>query len=265
LPCAGSLERAFSLAGDGNEGQPVAVAFASAGTLLVQTREPAQIWAIDESSGSQSPIMLSDVSRHDTGYDVFHSQAGGMIACASCHPEGRDDGHVWTLDGSPRRTPSLAGTIAGTAPYHWPGDMKDMTALVDDVYSVRMSGAKLAADQMQALSRWVQDRPAPPAPSWLDTAARARGEALFESASVGCTGCHAGPKLTDNTTRDIGSGGAFQVPPLIGVGWRTPLLHDGCAATIADRFGQCATPGHGNITGLSPGQMADLGMYLEGL
>ena len=34
------------------------------------------------------------------------------------------------LDGNKRRTPSLRGTIAGTAPYHWPGDKADLDALV---------------------------------------------------------------------------------------------------------------------------------------
>jgi hypothetical protein len=52
-----------------------------------------------------------------------------------------------------------------------------------------------------------------------------------------CNTCHSGPKLTNNLTLDLGTGGSFQVPPLVGVGWRTPLLYDGCAATIADRFG----------------------------
>jgi hypothetical protein len=64
---------------------------------------------------------------------------------------------------------------------------------------------------------------------------------------------------------DVGTGGAFQVPPLVGVGWRTPLLHDGCAQTIADRFGRCATPGHGQIAELSSQDLSDLEMYLESL
>jgi hypothetical protein len=263
-PCGSLVKSSFTLNAAGNTAQPVAVAFDGAGRLLVQTREPAQLWTID-GSGSQSSLTLSGISRHDTGYDVFHTQAGGMIACASCHPEGRDDGHVWTLDGNQRRTPSLAGTIAGTAPYHWPGDMKDMTALVDNVYTVRMSGAALARDQMQAVTRWVQGRPAPPAPSWVDSAASARGKVLFDSAAVGCSACHSGPKFTDNSTRDVGSGGAFQVPPLVGVGWRTPLLHDGCARTIADRFGHCESPTHGKTESLTSDQLSDLGMYLEGL
>jgi cytochrome c553 len=250
--------------GVSGQSEPIAVAFDAANDLLVQSREPAELWVFGPGGGSTS-IDFASGSRRDSGHDIFHVQAGGMIACASCHPEGGDDGHVWDLDGNARRTPSLRGTIVGTAPYHWPGDMKDMTTLIDDVYTVRMNGAALASDQLGALSRWVEAVPAPPAPSWVDAAAAARGKTLFETASVGCATCHSGPKLTNNTTVDVGTGGSFQVPPLVGVGWRTPLLHDGCAQTIADRFGSCATPGHGNVTALSAGDISDLGVYLETL
>jgi acyl-coenzyme A thioesterase PaaI-like protein len=61
------------------------------------------------------------------------------------------------------------------------------------------------------------------------------------------------------------SSNAFQVPPLVGVGWRTPLFHDGCAATILDRFGQCATAAHGSTAQLSKQDVADLTAYLETL
>jgi cytochrome c553 len=249
------------------DGQPTAVAFDAAGHLLVQAREPANLWVIDPTADAGAPgqVALSSVSRKDTGAAIFQTQAGAGIACASCHPEGGDDGHVWTLDGAKRRTPSLRGTIAGTAPYHWPGDQKDLNSLVADVYTGRMSGARLTPGQMTALTTWVQAIPAPPPPSWVDSAAASRGQTLFESKDVGCSSCHSGAKLTNNATVDVGTGGSFQVPPLVGVGWRTPLLHDGCAATFADRFGKCATPQHGVTGSLTASQVSDLTAYLDGL
>jgi hypothetical protein len=42
-------------------------------------------------------------------------------------------------------------------------------------------------------------------------------------------------------------------------------MHNGCAATIGDRFGRCATPGHGMLSALKPGDIADLTAYLETL
>jgi len=243
--------------------EPIAVAYDAAGDLLVQTREPATLWVV--SAAGAASISLSTTTRADTGFDIFHVQAGGMIACASCHPEGGDDGHVWLLDGNHRRTPSLRGTIAGTAPYHWPGDEPNLTVLVNDVYTVRMSGSNLSDPQMSALTGWVSHVAPPPAPSWVNAASAARGKALFESTSTGCATCHSGSKLTNNQTVDVGTGGRFQVPPLVGVGWRTPLLHDGCAATLTDRFGACSTPEHGSTGSLSQANIADLVSYLETL
>jgi hypothetical protein len=251
----------------GPSGEVVAVAFVSDDRLLAQTREPARLWIVDLTNPNAAPssVVLSNVSRADTGHDIFHAQAGGFVACASCHPEGGDDGHIWLLSNNARRTPSLRGTIAGTAPYHWPGDQADIPALVNDVYTKRMSGAQLDDSQMHALQHWVEGIPAPVVPSWVEAASAQRGQAIFERSDVGCASCHAGPKHTNNATLDVGTGGPFQVPPLLGVGWRTPLLHDGCAATIADRFGHCATPGHGDISKLAPQDVTDLGMYLESL
>ncbi len=248
----------------GNE-QPIAVAFDASGRVIVQSRDPATLWVVPLSGGNISSLQLSATSRDDTGHDVFHTQAGAQIACASCHPEGGDDGHVWILDNDQRRTPSLRGTIAGTAPYHWPGDQPNLETLVNNVYTVRMSGVLLPSDQMGALTGWVQTIPPPPAPSWTDEKAASLGRALFQRADTACASCHSGPKFTNNATFDVGTGGAFQVPPLVGVGWRTPLLHDGCAATIGARFGECSTPKHGNISSLSANDLANLSEYLETL
>jgi hypothetical protein len=247
--------------------QPTAVAFDAAGEVLVQSREPAELYVLKNGGADYAgrAIGLAVTTRDDTGHDVFHAEAGGMIACASCHPEGGDDGFVWTLDSNTRRTPSLRGTIAGTAPYHWPGDEPDLDTLANDVYTVRMNGTALDRGQLDALEGWVQAIPAPPAPSWIDPASARRGQAIFRRADVGCSTCHSGPKLTDNRTVDVGTGGTFQVPPLVGVGWRTPLLHDGCAASIKDRFGKCGTPAHGSIGGLSKVDLLDLEFYLDSL
>jgi mono/diheme cytochrome c family protein len=244
--------------------QPIAVTFDGAGDVLIQTREPAGLW-ISSASGVFAQVQLASTSRADTGLDVFHSQAGADIACASCHPEGGDDGHVWMLNGDQRRTPSLRGTIAGTAPYHWPGDEANLDALLADVYQVRMLGAPLDPGQTTAIESWVEAIPAPPAPSWIDAASAQRGKALFSNGVTRCNTCHSGAKFTDNLTVDVGTGGAFQVPPLVGVGWRTPLMHDGCASTVADRFGTCATPQHGTIGQLSAQDLSDLEMYLQSL
>jgi hypothetical protein len=252
--------------------QAIAVAFDSAGRVLVQSREPAVLHILDlqaVGSGLSNPlggaqVVLSSTSRDDSGHDIFHATAGAPIACASCHPEGGDDGHVWILDGFARRTPSLRGTIAGTAPYHWPGDQPDFPTLTNNVYTGRMGGQELTSVQTDALESWVQAIPPPPAPSWVDGAAASRGKATFFGAAA-CSTCHLGAKFTNNQTMNVSTCGAFQVPPLVGVGWRAPLMHNGCAATLADRFGKCSTGPHGSVQGLSAGEISDLTAYLESL
>jgi DNA-binding beta-propeller fold protein YncE/mono/diheme cytochrome c family protein len=248
----------------GIDAQATAVAFDGAGNVVVQTREPAALWVV-RTELAPARITLSTTSRADLAHAIFHTLAGVSIACASCHPEGGDDGHVWLLDGTSKRTPSLRGTIRETAPYHWFGNEADLATLANDVYTSRMSGAQLDPHQLGSLRTWVEAIPAPPAPSWLDAAAVQRGQALFARADVGCSSCHSGPKYTNNADMNVGTGDSFQVPPLVGVGWRTPLLHDGCADTIADRFGKCATAQHGSIGSLSPEDVSDLIAFLESL
>ena len=80
-------------------GQTIAVAFDSAGSLVVQTREPNRL-RIYEAGCVAGCVPMLDISlggeaRRDTGHDLFHANAGGGLACASCHPGGGDDGRTW--------------------------------------------------------------------------------------------------------------------------------------------------------------------------
>lgn len=245
-------------------GQAVAAAFDRDDALIVQTREPAALHIMtDDRRQPWKTIKLADDSVADTGHAIFHSNAGGFIACASCHAEGADDSHVWTFVGmGPRRTPSLLGTVAGTEPFHWDGDMKDLRDIVDHVFVERMSGPKVDDGELQALGGWVFGLPAP-AKLRAESDATARGRAVFDER---CTGCHSGAMLTNNKTLDVGTGGAFQVPSLVGVGWRQPLLHSGCAKTLSDRFDPaCGGAKHGDLAGVTADQIGDLVKFLETL
>jgi cytochrome c peroxidase len=73
--------------------------------------------------------------------------------------------------------------------------------------------------------------------------------------------------FTNNTTVNVGTGGAFQVPSLIGVGSRAPFLHDGRAATLKDRFDPSLGGGdqHGHTSQLADSDVSDLVAFLNTL
>jgi cytochrome c553 len=246
-------------------GQPTAVAFTSDSALVVQSREPATLTV--SSRDGQRSIDLGGESRLDTGHELFHRDAGGGIACASCHGEGGDDGHVWQFSGlGARRTQSVNVGLEGTAPFHWNGDLQDLPALMDAVFVGRMGGTPQSSERTDALATWLFGLRPPARLRSQDDAAALRGKALFESDAVGCSGCHNGDKLTNNQTVDVGTGGAFQVASLVGVGYRAPFLHTGCAATLRDRFDPaCGGDKHGNTANLADTQLDDLVAYLESL
>jgi cytochrome c peroxidase len=133
------------------------------------------------------------------------------------------------------------------------------------VFTLRMAGGEVPVGADQALGRWL-DRIAPPSGVVADAQAVARGRALFEAEEQGCSGCHGGPLLTNNALLGVGTGGAFKVPSLLGIGARAPYMHDGCATTLRDRFGMCGGGDlHGHTSQLTSGQIDDLIAYLESL
>jgi len=247
-----------------------AVAFTADGRLLAQTREPAQLLVVRELPfGSPATVDLLGESHADTGHDLFHLDAGGGIACASCHPEGGEDGRTWRFSGSgERRTQALHVGLRDTAPFHWNGDLPNVGALMTEVFVGRMGGIRENAPRLSALSEWLFALKAPASIRDASDAAAQRGRELFQSTEVGCSSCHSGAKLTDNRTLAIASAGTskLQVPSLVAVGYRAPFMHDGCAKTLADRFDpQCGGDQHGNIASLSDVQRSDLVAYLESL
>ena len=242
-------------------GQPIAVSFAGNGDVIVQSREPAVL-----SVPGGTPIALSTISRSDTGHDLFHANAGSGVACASCHAEGTEDGRTWSFacEGT-RRTQSLQVGLKGTEPFHWGGDEMNFSQLVTDVFVGRMSGPNLADDQINATLGWIDAQPRRTHTMPADTMAIARGKALFnDPARAACATCHNGPSFTNSQTVDVGTGGMFQVPSLVGISTRGPFLHDGCATTLRDRFSVACGGGdkHGLTTKLKAGEVDDLITYL---
>jgi mono/diheme cytochrome c family protein len=129
-----------------------------------------------------------------------------------------------------------------------------------------MGGFELSGVQVQRLIGWLDTQPAPRRSVGLDLAASERGRELFESREVGCAECHSGALMTNNETVDVGTGEMLQVPSLSGVSLEGPYMHDGCAATLADRFGPCGGGDrHGKTSQLTDAERSDLVEYLRTL
>jgi len=246
---------------------PVAITTAAAGPLagraLVLTLSPATVRVLD----SDLVVRLHDEDRVSTGLELFQMTVGSGVSCASCHPGGRADARTWQLARGPRRTQPLEGGVSQLGAFHWDAEFQDFSSLLDDVMTVRMGlNEVLSADRKAALLTFVDGIPGPTKPADRSVEAALRGQALFESEETECATCHSGPALTNNSVADVGTGGAFVTPSLVGVGYRAPLFHDGCASDLLGRFGACGGgDAHGKTSQLGDAEISDLIAYMQTL
>lgn len=249
-------------------GRTVAVAPVAPDVLLVVTRYPLSL--LVSMRGHEETIVLETrPTENVVGRDLFVLPSPSGVACTSCHADGGDDGHVWThAPGMPLRTISMRGHVLDTPPFHWEGDLPDFHSLVDEVWVQRMGGTALGTTGESALASFIAALETPP-PSPENPAGVERGRALFESADLGCTACHGSDGYPTAVSQDVGTGGAFQVPHLRGLAYRAPYMHDGCAATLRERFvGDPACTGgdlHGHTGGLSDADVDDVVAFLRTL
>lgn len=225
---------------------------------------PALLWAV--------PTVVTEPLAADVllGKRLFHDAADlrmardGYIRCASCHPDGGQDGLVWDFTDRGeglRNTIDLRGK-AGTAmgPLHWTANFDEVHDFEHDIRGpFQGTGLLLDADwyltndplgapkaglsaELDALAAYVTslDTPVPATEAALVT-----GPDTFELA--GCAECHPPPLFTDSPTgvrHDVGTltpasgqrlGGeldGLDTPTLLGVSHSGPWLHDGSATTL---------------------------------
>ncbi len=242
------------------DGHVTALAYDVEGRLLAQRRFPTSLEILGRAS-----IPLGGSPAADAGLELFYRPTSRGVSCATCHPEGEEDGMTWNFAAfGPRRTQSVSGQVTATAPLHWQGDRQDMSTLLNDTLVSRMGGQAPSDQEVVGLERYLDGLPrvVPPRPS--DAEDVLQGASLFTK--LQCDGCHAGPLLTDNLSHDVGTGGEFQTPSLRGIAYRAPFMHDGCAATLRDRFTSCGGDArHGEIANLNDGEREQLVAYLESL
>ena len=215
---------------------------------------------------SPQSILSSEVA---LGRRLFHAAGDPRIsgdgrACASCHPDGRDDGLVWKTPMGRLQTPTLAGRLAGTAPYGWSGDAATVKDHLAQTFK-RLGGKGLAGAEMDALIAYAMALDVPAAHGSPAIAEVARGREVFASVETMCTICHVETKgFTDGWAHDVGSGTALDTPSLRFLGGTPPYFHDGRYATIRDLLE--ATDGKmGKVSHLGEEDLAALEVYLKSL
>ena len=239
-----------------------------------------RVFSIDDPS--RPPSLITAVELLDDeplppdialGKRLFHDASDprlavdGYIACATCHPDGRDDGLTWdfTQRGEGlRNTITLLGRAGvGMGRVHWTGNFDEIQDFEGDIRNGQ-GGSGLLDDaawlthadplgtpkaglnaELDALAAYVATLTLlPPSPPLVDEAA------LFDEA--GCSTCHlpalgyTDSQLAEPSRHDVGTlypgagqrlGQAldgFDTPTLLGVGATAPYLHDGSAPTLRD-------------------------------
>lgn len=222
--------------------EETALVFCRASTTLVRMRLHEKVaaeeslkgmglaWAkLDKDAGGKENLNL--------GRRLFYSSAMAEgMGCAGCHPEGRDDGHVWIEitqringkeiarfigghrsfgnpekpSGVPRRTPMLVGHVFPVGPYGWRGESETLEKRI-------MAGTQLHAGESppdvpeyyaNTLGIFLRKGLVkPPANRKELTPEEKKGKAIFEDSKAACTVCHEPTRYFSNYT-------AMKLPPL---------------------------------------------------
>jgi mono/diheme cytochrome c family protein len=200
--------------------------------LAKKDSESTALPAVSMAPSTRDPLLLrGKLLFHVTNDDRISNDAR---ACASCHPDGREDGLVWQTNEGPRQTPMLAGRLSGTAPYGWRGQSISVEHHLKTKSLKRLGGKGLPEDDLAALVAYVRSIGVPVETAMPDPFVVARGEQIFNSSQTQCAECHGAdgrtPDGLDHNVRSWAPGdqlGVFDTPSLRGVGQTAPYFHDG--------------------------------------
>jgi len=185
----------------------------------------------------EGPKSLSALA--ERGRRLFHATddrriSGDGRACASCHPDGRDDGLTWPTPKGPRQTPMLAGRLdEATAPFGWQGSASTVSEHLGQTFR-RLGGKGLKGDDLMALLAYLREMNVPTPAASPDEELVVRGKALFDDAAVGCATCHAEGGGSDGLNHQIEGSPMLETPSLRFVGGTGPYWHDGRYATLSE-------------------------------
>lgn len=219
--------------------KPSGIAVTADGTRAYVSNELSRdVMVIDLSTPAEAAVIETIVVTGEPlsaevllGKQLFHRSRApehsdqNYIACASCHPDGGNDGRTWDFTQAGeglRNTADLRGHAGtGDGPVHWSANFDEIQDFENDIVSA-FGGTGLAHDgmppfppldaqsnagrsvELDALAAYVTSLSTPPRSPWREPdgslgEAALRGKALFYAEATGCATCHAPPRLTDST------------------------------------------------------------------
>jgi YVTN family beta-propeller protein len=266
--------------------------------LYVANRMDDSISVVDASSNRLVTTIDLGGSKNITpqrqGEQLFNSARfafQGQFSCANCHLDYTFDGLAWDLEpdgfGKDIVDNRMLENLAGTEPFKWNGGNPDMaTECGPRTEAFFYRSQSYNQRELTVLISFVYSLPYRPnryrrADGEL-TPEQERGKAIFER-TVDTTGkpipeanqcafCHSGPKFTNQSLSDVGSGkptdrsSVYDVPQLRNVYMTAPYLHDGSANSLEEVW-TVYNPNdtHGRTNDLTKDQLNDLIEYLRTL
>ncbi len=224
------------------------------------------------------PARRALTPEQERGRVLFHTAhdpriSGDGRACASCHPDGREDALTWSTPEGPRQTLMLQGRLRDSAPYGWSGASKTVEDHLHFTFQ-RLGGTGLPAESTQAIVAYLNatELPRPGRPTRWEAQNASRieqGRELFASAETGCASCHPNG-LSDGQNHAVSPPAprsprlALDSPSLRGIKASAPYFHDGRYATLQAML---EAPDHamGYSLHLDREQRLALTAYLESL
>ena len=239
-------------------------------TAFVFCRSTYDLAIVPLDDDSPMPMVhLADDTLDDTAsrgrrlfYDAADRIMSGGMSCAGCHPEGRDDGHVWheivekeddrangyrgrsvampSLFGQPpqifsgfaRQTPMLAGRLASPGPYGWRGESPDIETRLHVGFGLhRWQGREEdeyggVGDRPKLIAAFVRKGLVAPGAAPHETTEEERlGEQIFKRTEVGCSRCHnPDTNFTSHDLVELDRSHPAGVDPEKGTGFKVPSL-----------------------------------------
>jgi cytochrome c553 len=179
-----------------------------------------------------------------------HLTPSGIVACATCHPDGGDDGLTWflhtaTIAPKVRRTPS-ASVSPSVGALHWDGEFDSASTLSITTIRNLMGGDALLIDPQNLAAYMAELPPLPARPVAVERRADTEaGRVLFNSGSESvspCVNCHLGDEYSDGEMHSVlppatdtdAQMDSVVTPGLRGVRARSPYFHDGRSPGLID-------------------------------